>query len=274
MTGSRPAVAALFMITVEEAWELVKHCIEPLAPTQVALGEALGLRLAEPIVSDVDSPPFDKSMLDGYAIAVTDPTPSRRVVEEVIAGGVPSRAIEPGDTILVMTGAPVPVGADAVVKHEDTTRLDDGTIQLPTDNVRAGAGIFRRGESFRRGQQILPEGKLLRAVDLALLAEVGKATVPAIPRPRIAVLATGNELVECGAPLAAGQIRNSNGPLLVASVIENGATPIDLGIARDDVNQLSSAIAQGLEADILLITGGVSAGVMDLVPGVLAELGV
>ena len=262
------------MITVEEAFAHVGEWVQPLPATRVPLGESLGLRLAEPIVSDIDSPPFDKSMLDGYAIAVSDNSPTRRIIEQVIAGGVPHHAIEPGVTIQVMTGAPLPDGANAVVKHEDTERLDETTVRLPDTKFKDGDGIFRRGSSFRIGEEVLPSGKLLKAVDIALLAEVGKGMVSVVPRPRIAVLSTGNELVECGKPLAMGQIRNSNGPMLVAAITEASATPIDLGIARDDVEELRTAISSGLDADILLITGGVSAGVMDLVPAVLVELGV
>jgi molybdopterin molybdotransferase len=213
-------------------------------------------------------------MLDGFAIAVSDPSPTRRIIEQVIAGGVPHHAVEPGTTISVMTGAPIPDGANAVVKHEDTLRLDETTIQLPEGKIAEGAGIFCRGSSFRQGQELLPAGTLLRSIDLALLAEVGKAVVAAVPRPRVAVLATGNELVECGKAVGPGQIFNSNGPLLIAAIAEVGATAIDLGIARDDIDELRAAIGKGLEADVLLVTGGVSAGVMDLVPSVLAELGV
>ena len=262
------------MITVEEALTHVAEWTQPLPARRVPLGESLGLRLAEPIVSDIDSPPFDKSMLDGFAIASSDTSPTRRIIEQVIAGGVPHHAVHPGVTIQVMTGAPLPDGADAVVKHEITERLDETTVRLPNEKFKEGDGIFRRGSSFRIGEEVLPSGKQLRAIDLALLAEVGKAIVSVLPRPRIAVLSTGNELVECGKPLAMGQIRNSNGPMLVAAVTESGAAPIDLGIARDDVEELRTAIVGGLHADILLITGGVSAGVMDLVPAVLTELSV
>jgi molybdopterin molybdotransferase len=230
--------------------------------------------LAEPVISDVDSPPFDKAMLDGFAIMVDDPSPTRRILEQVIAGGVPHHTIKLGTTVSVMTGAPVPAGASAVIKHEDTKRLDETTVQLPTGATKEWAGIFRRGESFQQGQELMPAGKLLRSIDLALLAEIGKSVVAAIPRPRVAVLATGNELVECGKTIGPGQICNSNGPMLLAALTEAGATPLDLGIARDENNELRAAIGKGLEADILLVTGGVSAGVMDLVPTVLAELGV
>lgn len=262
------------MISVEDALERIRHNVKPLDPVQVGLGEALGLRLAEPVVSDADSPPFDKAMLDGFAISASDPAPTRRVIEQVIAGGVPRHAIEPGTAILVMTGAPVPRGATAVVKHEDTTRIDETTIQLPSGTITPGGGVFRRGESFQQGQQVIPSGRILRSVEIALLAEVGRASVSVVPRPRVAVLATGNELVESGQPVELGQIRNSNGPMLLAALTEAGLTPLDLGIARDDVDLMRSAINNGLEADVLLISGGVSAGMMDLVPSVLAELGV
>ncbi|TWU29303.1 molybdopterin molybdotransferase MoeA [Bythopirellula polymerisocia] len=262
------------MLTVFEALELVAQSALPLAARSVPLGEALGTRLAEAIVSDIDSPPFDKSMLDGYAIDVQDSSPNRQIVEEVIAGGVPHHSVKPGTTIRVMTGAPMPEGANAVVKHEDTSLMSDTTVKLPDTLPHEGYGIFLRGSSFHAGEEVLPAGKRLRSIDLALLAEVGCGKVEVVPHPRVAVLATGNELVECGESLAPGQIRNSNSPMLVAALREVGATPVELGIARDDPGELKSAIETGLEADVLLITGGVSAGVMDLVPGILTELGV
>jgi molybdopterin molybdotransferase len=262
------------MITVDDAFVLVGKNLRPLPVTELPLAEVLGLRLAEPIVSDIDSPPFDKSMLDGFAVIASDTSSTRRIIEQVIAGGVPTKTVEPGTTTLVMTGAPIPAGADAVIKHEDTERLDESTVRLPASPINSGAGIFRRGQSFDVGQEVLPANKQLRPVDIALLAEVGRAKVNVIARPRVAVLATGNELIEPGQPLAAGQIRNSNGPMLMAAVAENGATPIRLGTARDDHAELRTAITRGLECDVLLVTGGVSAGVMDLVPSILAELGV
>ncbi len=262
------------MITVEEALEHVGRSARRLAVTEVPLREALGLRLAEPVVSTVDSPPFDKSMLDGYAISADDPAPTRRVVEEVIAGGVPHHAVEPGTTIRLMTGAPLPDGADVVIKHEETKLLDESTIELPSERPAPGAGTMNRGASFRAGQQVLDAGKRLAPIDIGLLAEIGQARVQVIPTARVAVLATGNELVECGQLVAAGQIHNSNGPLLVAALDEMRATPIDLGIGSDDVAALKEVMQRGLTADVLVVTGGVSVGVMDLVPGVLQELGV
>jgi molybdopterin molybdotransferase len=262
------------MISVEEALAHVGRSARRLATTAVPLREALGLRLAEAVESTLDSPPFDKSMLDGYAIRVDDPAPTRRIVAEVIAGDVPRHAVGPGTTVRLMTGAPVPDGADAVVKHEETRLLDDATVELPDGKIAPGAGIMLRGSSFHAGQQVLEAGRWLTPIDLGLLAEIGRDHVPVTPRPRVAVLATGNELVECGEPVAVGQIRNSNGPMLLAALEEMRVATIDLGIGRDDREILQDFMRQGLDADVLLVTGGVSAGVMDLVPGVLAELGV
>ncbi len=262
------------MITVEQALDYVSESARPLAPTQVKLGAALGLRLQESIVSPIDSPPFDKALLDGYAVIANDDAPTRDVIEQVIAGGVPHRAVVPGATINVMTGAPLPDGADAIVKHEDVTLVDEQTIQMPAAGVAADTGILRRGAAFHNGQEVLSAGRYLSAIDLALLAEVGRAEVTVTPRPRVAVLSTGNELVECGQPVGPGQICNSNGPMLLALLESARASTMDLGIGPDEPNELRRLMQQGLQADVLLATGGVSAGVMDLVPGVLQDLGV
>ncbi|MGI9429073.1 MAG: molybdopterin molybdotransferase MoeA [Bythopirellula sp.] len=262
------------MITVDDALDYVQDCARPLLPQQVKLGDALGLRLQESIVSPIDSPPFDKALLDGYAVIAKDPAPTRKVIEQVVAGGVPHHAVVPGTSINVMTGAPIPDGADAIIKHEDASYPDDATIEIPPSGVAAGTGILNRGAAFHVGQEVLGAGRQLSAIDIALLAEVGRAQVDVLPRPRVAVLPTGNELVECGEPVGAGQICNSNGPMLLALLQANHASPFDLGIGRDDVAQLRELIQRGLENDVLLVTGGVSAGVMDLVPGVLQEIGV
>jgi len=165
------------MISVEEALGHVLGCAKSLPEKRLPLGSALGLRLAEAIVSDVDSPPFDKAMLDGYALSVHDCSPTLRVTEEVIAGGVPSHAVERGTTVRVMTGAPVPNGADVVIRHEDVQLVEESTIKFPVAGVVAGGGIMGRGTSFHRGQEVLSAGKPLTPIDLALLAELGKAKV-------------------------------------------------------------------------------------------------
>ena len=262
------------MISVEEALGHVHRCARPLPQKRLPLGDTLGRRLAEAIVSEVDSPPFDKAMLDGYAFSVHDSSSTLSVTEQVLAGGVPHHAVEPGTTILVMTGAPVPDGADVVIKHEDVEHLEESIIQFPETGVVEGGGIMSRGTAFHRGQEVLSAGKLITPIDLALLAELGRAKVSVTPRPEVAVLATGNELVEVGRPLGPARICNSNGPMLLAllETMRVGAT--DLGIGRDNPDVLRRLITEGISADVLLVTGGVSAGVMDLVPDVLEQLGV
>ncbi len=267
------------MITVDEALEYVKEGALPLPSQRVELGMSLGLRLRESIISPIDSPPFDKTLLDGYAVISSDASPTRKVTEEVVAGAVPRHAVEPGTTISVMTGAPIPDGADAIVKHEDIPSIkeispEETVVEMPKSRVAAGTGVLLRGAAFHQGQEVLTAGKYLSAIDIALLAEVGRPEITVTPKPSVAVLPTGNELVECGQPVGPGQICNSNGPMLLALLEANDAQPIDLGIGRDDTDELTRLMQQGLEADVLLVTGGVSAGVMDLVPGVLQSLGV
>ena len=262
------------MISVNEALGLVREHSRSLPAERVKLEHACGLRLAEAVVSQVDSPPFCKSIVDGYAVSTGDDSPTLRVIEQVTAGMVPHHAVQPGTTIRVMTGAPVPEGADAVVKIEDVEHTDEETIRLPAEAVEPHGCVSPKGSSFRTGQILLEQGSRLRPIDIALLAEIGEEKVSVIPRPRVAVLPTGNELVDVGGALAKGQIRNSNGPMLLAALREQGIETVDLGIGRDDVEDLRTRIQLGLDADVLLVSGGVSAGVLDLVPGVLEELGV
>ncbi len=262
------------MLTVAEAHECIARCVGPLAPVRMKFTDALGLRLAEDVVSQVDSPPFDKALLDGFAISTADESASLHEIEMVTAGGVAKNAVSSGATIRIMTGAPAPAGADAVVAWEDCQSLDEQTIQNPAPKTKPGAGILKRGTSFHRGQVVLEAGKQLGPLDIALLAEIGQAEVMIHPQPRVAVLPTGDELVEADQPLGPGQIRNSNGPMLLAALKSVGVETIDLGVGRDDPIDLRERIARGLECDVLLVSGGVSAGVKDLVPSVLAELGV
>ena len=261
------------MISVDEALQLVQEHVLPLPSKRVPLKEAANLVLAEDIVSGVNSPPHDKAQMDGYAVASTDVSPSRKVVERVAAGDVPHRAVIPGTAVRIMTGAPLPEGADAVIPFEEVEEEDD-TIQFDPDIVKAEWHVAKLGSCIREGQVVVTRGHKLRPVDIGLVAEVGFGVVEVIPTCRVAVLPTGNELVTPGQALRPGQISNSNGPMLCAAAENLGCQTVDLGIGRDDRDQLKAAIENGLSADVLLLSGGVSAGDFDLVPGVLAELGV
>jgi molybdopterin molybdotransferase len=273
--GQFAILPILPMLSIAEALDCVRRHVSPLPCSRLRLSALLGLRLAEDITSRVDSPPFDKSVVDGFAIATSYGSPTLRVIELVTAGSVPTRSIEPGTTIRVMTGAPIPAGADAVVKWEDCDELGDDAIRTPAALARPGSCVLQRGASFHAGQVVLAKGKKLGAIDIALLAEIGQAEVAAYPRLRVGVLATGDELVEAHEAVGPGQIRNSNGPMLLAGLAAAGATGVDLGVARDDPADLREKIARGIaECDVLLVSGGVSAGVKDLAPGIFVELGV
>lgn len=267
------------MLTVDEALGQIQERVERKAAIKVPLDQGLGRMLAEEITCDRDSPPWDKAMVDGYAVVASDLSQgvgSFTVIEEIVAGATPTQAVRPGEATRIMTGAPIPQGCDAVVMVERTRIVGSGSPEQVeiSEQARAGQNILRRGAAMRAGESVLPAGKMLRAIELGLLAEVGRAEVHVVPTPRVAVLSTGNELAPAGAMLSAGQIRNSNGPMLLAAARELQAEAIDLGIVRDEAPALRAAITQGLQADVLVLSGGVSAGVLDLVPQLLAELGV
>jgi molybdopterin molybdotransferase len=262
------------MLTIEEALGLVAENARPLPPQRLPLGEAAGLVLAEDIVSEVNSPPYDKALMDGYAVRSADREPQRRVLEEIAAGDVPRFPLTPGTASRIMTGAPLPERADAVVQVELTEPIGDSAVFLQNVDVAPGRNMLPLGTSLRAGDSVLKKGALLRAIEIAVLAEIGRDMVIVIPRPKLAVLPTGNELVSIGQRPSSGQIRNSNGPMLVVSANRAEAEAVELNIARDNRDGLARLIEQGLSTDILVLSGGVSAGKFDLVPQVLAELGV
>jgi len=264
------------MITVTEALHHVLEHSHAKPPGEVALADAGGLVLAEDVTSDIDSPPHTKSMVDGYAVRSSDLIEGRArliVTEEVTAGAVPQHAVVSGHAARIMTGAPLPDGADSVVMIE-LTNMSGPNVEIQDTNFRSGQNVIPRGQSLKCGETVLRRGVELGPAEIGLLAEVGRSRVQAIGPVRVAILSTGNELVPANDKPAAGQIRNSNGPLLVAACRRTGAIPIDLGIARDETEELHRLISAGLENDVLVISGGVSAGVLDLVQRALADLGV
>jgi molybdopterin molybdotransferase len=271
------------MITVAAALEQVQRFALPRAPSRIRMIDALGLVLAENVASDIDSPPHDKALVDGYALRGADirsASETLQVLEQVLAGSLPTRKVTPGTATHIMTGAPLPEGADAVVMVERTERHaspenDDAhsdyvrILQVP---VRAGENILRQGVSMRRGEVILHSGQKIRPIEMGLLAEMGADEVLVHPRPNVAILSTGDEIVSHEQIPAPGQIRNSNGPMLTALTLRAGGVPANLGIVPDREELLTRAIASGLEHDVLVLSGGVSAGVMDLTPRILKQL--
>lgn len=266
------------MISVEEALAAVLERARPLPPQRVPLPEALGCTLAEDVAADLDSPPFDKSLVDGYAVRAEDLAgtdhPPLRLVEEITAGRTPTRPVGRGETSAIMTGAPMPDGADAVVMVERSRREGDGVV-FDGAPVKAGQNRLTRGREMRAGDLVARQGERLNPARLGLLASVGRAEVRVVPRPKLAVISTGDELVEPGRPVGPGQIRNSNATLLSALASDADARVVRTETVGDTLGPLRETLSRGLNsADVVLVTGGVSAGTLDLVPGALASLGV
>jgi molybdopterin molybdotransferase len=264
------------MLEVEEALAEVMTHARRLPAVDRRLTEALGLVLDEDVAADRDSPAFDKALVDGYAVRSADlaACPARlRVVDEIMAGNTPRCAVGPGEAAVIMTGAPLPHGADTVVMVERTRRVDD-VVLIDDPGSTPGRNWLPRGREVRSGDLVLRAGAVLNPVRVGLLASVGKTLIRAFPRPTVAVLSTGDELVEPGQVPGPGQVRNSNAVSLGALVTSLGCEAVVFPAVRDEPEALRRAVAEGLRHDVLLTSGGVSAGQRDLVPGVLDSLGV
>jgi molybdopterin molybdotransferase len=266
------------MLDVAQAQAIVLQHAQPLPPETLQLNTgALGLILAEDVASDLDMPPYDKALMDGYAVRAADLPDGHAcltVLEEITAGQTPRLPLGPGQATRIMTGAPLPAGADAVVMVERTQRRDERHVQIDDRPPKPGQSILRRATEMRRGETVLTAGTLLRPQEFGVLGTVGRDSARVYPRPAVALLTTGDEVVEPPETPGRGQIRNSHGQMLAAQVARAGGLPQYLGIARDRLESLRPLIAMGLQAPVLVLSGGVSAGVADLVPGVLQELGV
>ena len=267
------------MLEVAEALaEILRHA-KPLAPAETPLfGGVLGRVLAENATADVDSPPFAKSLRDGYAVRSADcrkPHTELRIVAEIAAGAVPTRPVGRGECARIFTGAPMPEGADAVVMQEDTEPLGD-CVRIGEANVKPRQWVFAQGAEMRAGEVVLPAGTVLNPAALGVLASIGRTKAELFPVPNVSVLATGNELALFpDEPLKPGQIRNSNGPMLAAQVDQAGAHPGEVGACSDEGDALRSDLKSCLDgANVLLVAGGVSVGNFDLVPALLEEVGV
>jgi molybdopterin molybdotransferase len=266
------------MLSVTQAQEIVLKHAQPLPPERVSLTpSALGLVLAEDVVSDVDMPPFDKSLMDGYALRAADLATGQAtltILEEITAGRTPTRPVGPGQATRIMTGAPLPSGADAVVMIERTRLVEGGRVAIDDAPARPGQNILSRGKEIHRGDVVLSPGTVLRPQEFGMLATVGRTAVRVHPAPVVALVSTGDEVVEASRQPGPGQIRNGNGPMLAAQIARAGGVPRDLGIAADRLDVLREHITDGLLSPVLVLCGGVSAGVADLVPQVLRDLGV
>jgi molybdopterin molybdotransferase len=257
------------VLSVDEARAIVLRDVPPPREIEVDLSAALGAVIAEDVVLDVDMPPFDKAMMDGYAVRSADAGP-RRVVEEIPAGRPPAKSVGPGEASKIMTGAPMPAGADAVQQVEKTARRGD-RVELLEPAAR-GQNVALRGSDLPKGATVLARGHRLRPAELGALAAAGRPRVKVCAKPRCAVVATGDELVPAGELPGPGRIRNSNGPMLAAQVRELGLDCDDLGQVGDERDAIRERIREGLKRDVLLLSGGVSAGDWDLViPALEAE---
>lgn len=264
------------MIDIDEAHLILMQHVSPGSAQTVSLEKALNRTLASPISTDVDYPPFDRSLMDGFAVRArdTENAPVQlHLVGTVNAGALSSIELQAGQAIRINTGAPIPPGADAIVRVEETQTLKNGQhvrIEKPAGN---GQFITPRGQYARAGQTVLAAGTHLGPLEIAVAVSASASEVAVYRQSQVAILTTGNELVDVGEPLTGAMIRNSNRYLLDALVRDAHATPIHLGTAGDDRAELAAKIDAGLQYDVLCVTGGVSMGTLDLVPDVLIECG-
>ena len=269
------------LLPLADAQGHVLERVTALAPQRQRVMAAMGCVLAEAISSPEAVPPFANTAMDGYAVRAADTAGASEaspmllpVVAEVAAGHPADRALLPGEAMRIFTGAPMPDGADAVLMVERTERLDGGARVALHASVAVGEAVRPAGDDLQAGDAVFERGEVLTPGHLGVLAGLGITEVLAHPRPRVGVLSTGDELVEAGRPLAAGQIRDSNRATLLALVAEHGWTAVDLGLIRDDEAAITGAITDGAAAcDAVLTSGGVSMGDIDLVKVVLDRLG-
>jgi len=271
------------MISVEQALDKILSYVHVLEVEERPILECLGQVLAEDVYSGLNVPPLDNSAMDGYAVQSKDTRGASRqsprflrVIDTVAAGSMAGCEVEPGTAVRIMTGAPIPKGADSVVIFEDTDEIQRQGASTEIGiwcEAEAGLNIRRAGEDIARESMVLSQGTVLRPSEIGVLASLGRTAVRVIRRPVVAILATGDELVDISQPLPAGKIYNSNTYSLAALVRRYGGIPKILGIALDSEHSVVAKLRQGLDADMLITTGGVSAGDYDLVKDILAKQG-
>jgi molybdopterin molybdotransferase len=271
------------VISVEQALAKVLEHIDVLGVEESPILSCLGQVLAEDVISGINVPPLDNSAMDGYAVRADDtkgaaPKSPRilRVIDTAVAGSVSQAIVEPGTAVRIMTGAPVPKGADAVVKFEDTdqSQRDNAATEVGIlAEVELGRDLRQAGEDIPLGALVLKKGTLVRPAEVGVLASLGRRSVRVFRRPVVAILATGDEVVDMAQKLPPGKIYNSNSYSLAALVMRYGGIPKILGIASDVEDSLLNRLHLGLDTDMLVTSGGVSLGDYDIVRDVLAKEG-
>ncbi|MBK9089581.1 MAG: molybdopterin molybdotransferase MoeA [Holophagales bacterium] len=267
------------MTTCREALDLILDSVAPLPPRATTLFDALGLVLADRLGSPETVPPFTNSAMDGYAVraedcagAGSDTSVSLDVLSDLPAGSVATEAVRPGTAIRIMTGAPIPAGADSVVPVEATT--SEGSRVRIAAPVKRGANVRLAGEDLREGEELLPKGFVLNPASLGILASVGLSEVPVHPRARVAILTTGDELVAAGDKPGPGQIRDSNIHTMCAQALAFGAVPVPISRVPDTREAVTAALSRARNtADVIVTNGGISVGDYDFIKAVLADLG-
>lgn len=274
LPGRQDSGAMTSVVSVEEAQKIIFSAVSPGPTVRLPLRSAVNRTLAEAVVCDIDFPPFDRALMDGYAVRAADmaSVPAMlKVVGQVPAGEVPQAELAPGEAMQISTGAPIPAGCDAVVRVEDS-ELHGEKVTIRAA-VSAGQYIARRAEYTRAGQTVLEAGARLSAGRIAIAAVAGASVVEVYEQPTVAILVTGDELVEVDRVPSGPHIRDSNRYLLDALVRECCCRPVDLGAARDDPVLLAARIKEGLSTGFLCLTGGVSVGQYDFVPDCLRACG-
>ena len=266
------------MISVEEALDKILPFINPLGSEKVSLLEALGRAMAEDIYAPRDLPPYDNSGMDGYAVKYEDiqsASPNHpiklEVIEDLPAGFISSKMIGKGQAIRIMTGAPIPKGADTVIPIEDTQKENREVLILKPAPV--GMYIRRAGEDVKKGDRAISVGDLIRPAEVGMLASVKRSSISVYQRPLVAILCTGEELVDVDEGMDEVKIISSNSYTLAAQVKECGAIPIQLGIAKDQKEEIQEKLQQGIRADVLISSAGISVGDYDFVKDALNDLG-
>ena len=263
------------MVSVEDALAAILRQVAPLPAELTPLHAALGRVLAEDVHAPAAQPPFPAAVVDGFALIAADGDGPRRLVGEQMAGYVADLVIESGTAVRITTGAPIPPGADAVVMVERADEADGWVTPHSGQNLRPGLGIRPIASDVQAGQQVLAAGQTLGPAELGMLASLGVDRASIHGQPVVGVFSTGDELVEPGQALGPGQIYDSNRPTLLAAVAQAGGRPLDLGIIRDRPGELEQQLTAGLAvADLLVTSGGVSMGELDLLKPLLARRGV